>query len=358
MNAPKRGGGYRAGVFALLGITVLLCGFVLSKAAYLAIPFLLAFFLSLLIYPLVRLGEPYKIPIGIMLLFVLACFAAILVPLVILINVRMQGLLSVLPRYYARLLDIGKGLLLQFNLPSDFLSQFNWYEVIGKYVSNMSSFLLHAMTNIVMICVFMFFMLLEAPNVRCRISCVFSNANAPRMIGIGQNIIAQVSKYIRTLAIISFVTGVCVWIALRLIGVDFALAWAALAFCLNFIPTIGSIIASIPPILIALVQFYPDWIPSFFAFLALLSIQFFIGNIMTPKIMGDALDLSPVVILMSLMFWGFIWGFAGALLSVPIMVIVRIVCENVPQLDFVAALICSGDTCKKRHCASEEPKAK
>jgi predicted PurR-regulated permease PerM len=95
------------------------------------------------------------------------------------------------------------------------------------------------------------------------------------------------------------------------------------------------------------VQYYPNWVPSLVTFLALVTIQFVIGNIMTPKIMGDTLDLSPVVILISLMFWGIIWGLSGALLSVPIAVMIKIICENVPEFHFVAMLMCSAR--KARH---------
>jgi predicted PurR-regulated permease PerM len=142
--------------------------------------------------------------------------------------------------------------------------------------------------------------------------------------------------------LISFVTGFLVWFALAMVGVDFAITWGALAFFLNFIPTVGSIAASIPPIVLALVPFYPSFWPGVITLLALLTIQLSIGNGIAPKVLGDQLNLSPVVILLSLMFWGWLWGIVGALLSVPITAAIKIVCENIEPLHPISVMMGSG----------------
>ncbi len=322
-------------------IAVVMVGFVLSKAAQVAIPFMLAFLLTMLLAPLMKLGEPYRIPPIAMVLVILAGLVAILLPTGFFLNSRLQGILQVMPSYYNKLVDIGQSVLDRSNVPKDFWVTINWYNTIGRYVSGMTGFMLSWLGNMLMVMVFLIFMLLESPYVENRIRMAFAGESGERIAVIADTIVRQISKYLRTLAVISFATGFCVWLALYLIGVDFAITWGVLAFFLNFIPTLGSIAASIPPILVAIVQYYPDWVPSILTFLAVLSIQFTIGNIMTPKIMGDSLDLSPVVILISLLFWGLIWGFSGALLSVPIAVMIKIICENVPQLHFIAMLMCS-----------------
>lgn len=322
-------------------MTVLAVGLVLSKAAQVAIPFMLAFLLSMLLAPVIKWGRPYKLPPSIMVLFVLIALIAVCLPLGILLNTRLQGMMEILPGYYNKLVDIGQSLLAKTNLPKDFWVTINWYNTVGRYLSGMTGFLLHWLGNLLMVTVFLVFMLLESPYIHNRLNMAFKGENGERIREIGDKIVFQISKYLRTLAIISLATGICVWIALSLLGIDFALTWGILAFFLNFIPTIGSIMASVPPILVALVQYYPNWVPCFLTAFSLLVIQFTIGNIMTPKIMGDALDLSPVVILISLLFWGLIWGFSGALLSVPIAVMIKIICENIPQLNFLAMLMCS-----------------
>lgn len=322
-------------------MTIIGVGFVLSKAATVARPFMLSFLLSMLFFPLVKWGAKKHIPTLVMVLAVMASLASVLLPLGIFLNSMMQGMAEILPTYFTKLVAIGQTLLVQFDLPKDFWVSVNWYNTIGRYVSGMTGFMLNWIGTMAMMLVFLVFMLLESPTAENRLRLAFRGESGRKIAMIAGKVVTQISKYLRTLAVISFATGCCVWAALTLIGVDFALTWGVLAFFLNFIPTIGSIAASIPPILVAIVQFYPNWVPAILTFLSLLMIQFTIGNLMTPKIMGDALDLSPVVILISLMYWGLIWGFSGALLSVPIAVMIKIICENVPQLNFIAMMMCS-----------------
>lgn len=327
-------------------ITVLAVGLVLSKAAQVAIPFMLAFLLSLLFAPIVKWGGQHKIPPLIMVFAIMTFLISILLPLGFFLNTRVQGVIDVMPYYYNQLVDIGRSLLVQFDLPRDFWISINWYNTVGRYVSGMTGFMLHWLGSMLMTLVFLVFMLLESPYMENRLHMAFRGESGGKIFTVADKIVNQISKYLRTLAVISFVTALCVWALLAALRIDFALTWGVLAFFLNFIPTIGSIVASIPPIMVAIVQNHSvadgmNWLPAILTFLGLLTIQFTIGNIMTPKIMGDALDLSPVVILISLLFWGLIWGFSGALLSVPIAVMIKIICENIPNLRFVAMLMCS-----------------
>jgi predicted PurR-regulated permease PerM len=134
---------------------------------------------------------------------------------------------------------------------------------------------------------------------------------------------------------------------LEFIGVDFAVTWGALAFFLNFIPTVGSILASIPPVLLALVQFYPSLWPAVITLLAVTTIQMGMGNALAPKVMGDQLNLSPVVVLLSLLFWGWLWGIVGALISIPIAAAIKIVCENIKTLHPISVMMGSGKTYRR-----------
>ena len=170
---------------------------------------------------------------------------------------------------------------------------------------------------------------------------------AKRVDSIVSAIAGQISRYLYLQFLISFATGFCVWLALTIIKVDFAVTWGALAFILNFIPTIGSIVASIPPILLALVQYYDpnsdvNWWPAIATAVSLLTIQMVIGNGIAPKVMGDNLNLSPVVVLLSLIFWWWLWGPIGALLSIPIASAIKIVCENIEPLRPISIMMGSG----------------
>ncbi|MCP4037848.1 MAG: AI-2E family transporter [bacterium] len=160
-----------------------------------------------------------------------------------------------------------------------------------------------------------------------------------REVGVHSDIEERVKRYIVNQTLISAVTGTLVWLILATIGVDLALVFGLFTFLLNFIPSVGSIIAVVLPLPVVLVS--PD-ITTTGAILAIAlpaTVQFTIGNLVAPKIIGDALDLHPVAILLSLMFWGALWGIVGMLLAVPITAILRILMERFDVTEPVARLL-------------------
>ncbi len=142
-----------------------------------------------------------------------------------------------------------------------------------------------------------------------------------------KDITEQIQRYIATKFLISLITGLIVGIILWIFGVDFTIVWAVLAFFLNFIPNIGSILAIILPTVMALIQY--ESVGYTFVIGGILTIvQNLIGNIIEPKIMGDKLGLNPLIILLSLLVWGYVWGIAGMFLSVPLTAVVKIIISN------------------------------
>ena len=124
------------------------------------------------------------------------------------------------------------------------------------------------------------------------------------------------------------------------VGIDYAPFWALLIFMLNYIPTFGSMVGVLFPSLLALVQF--DSLTNFFILVPILTaIQMLIGNVLEPKLMGNSLNLSAIVVLLSLAIWGSIWGIPGMFLSVPITVVLMIIFSNVPQTRAIAILLSS-----------------
>jgi AI-2 transport protein TqsA len=148
----------------------------------------------------------------------------------------------------------------------------------------------------------------------------------PRVVssGIYKDVDEQIRKYIGTKAVISMATGLLVWVTLSLFGLELAGVFGIFAFMLNFIPSIGSIIATLLPIPIAVAQFENRWIITAVV-LVPGAIQMSIGNVIEPKLMGEGLQLHPVVILLALSFWGLLWGVVGMFLAVPMTAIIRIV---------------------------------
>jgi AI-2 transport protein TqsA len=147
--------------------------------------------------------------------------------------------------------------------------------------------------------------------------------------GVVYEIERSVKRYIITKVIVSAVTGVLVFFVLNMLGIPFAIAFGALAFMLNFIPSIGSIIATLLPVPVLLLT--RDISTLTFALAIVLPgiIQFTIGNLIEPKVMGDSLDLHPVVILSALIFWGMIWGPIGMLLAAPLTAITKIALSKI-----------------------------
>ncbi len=163
-----------------------------------------------------------------------------------------------------------------------------------------------------------------------------------RFIIVIEHITRQIGRYLVVKVIISSLTGFFVWMLLFFMGIDFPLVWGVLAFFLNFIPNIGSTVLVVFASIQALVQFYPSMGMFVAVLISMLAIQIVFGNILEPNIQGNSLNLSPVVILFCLIFWGWLWGIAGALLSVPITVIIKIVCENISFLKPVSIMIGTG----------------
>lgn len=153
------------------------------------------------------------------------------------------------------------------------------------------------------------------------------------------NIVSQVTRYISIKFIISLATGVLVWLGLTIVRQDFALVWGFFAFVMNFIPTFGSIFSWALTTLFAVLQFYPAPAPIAFAAIWLLLINFVLGNIVEPRIEGQNLGISPFIILVSLSLWGWMWGFVGMIIAVPIMVIIKIVCVNFSFLHPIAIFL-------------------
>lgn len=161
---------------------------------------------------------------------------------------------------------------------------------------------------------------------------------ADRVLSLGREIGTSIQRYIGMKTVISAATGLVSYVILALVGVDFAAVWALLVFFLNFIPTIGSIIAVVFPALLTLVQF--DTITPFLIVTILLgSTQMIFGNVIEPSYMGKSLNLSAMAILLGLSFWGAVWGLPGMFLSVPIMVTLAIVCAQFKGLRWIAVTL-------------------
>jgi predicted PurR-regulated permease PerM len=155
-----------------------------------------------------------------------------------------------------------------------------------------------------------------------------------------KDITGQVQKYIATKFLINLVSGIVFTIVLLLFGVDYALVWGGFSFMFNFIPNIGSIFSVVFPTLMSLIQ-YGSFGYTGIILVTLIVIQNVIGNVIEPKIFGDRLGLNPIVILISLLLWGYLWGIIGMFISVPLTAIIKITISNSSSknLQFISRLM-------------------
>jgi predicted PurR-regulated permease PerM len=179
--------------------------------------------------------------------------------------------------------------------------------------------------------------LLEVPDFRAKVDRA-TGGRGTRWFESAQRIARDFQRYIVVRTVVGLITGVLAGLACWIIGLDFAFIWGLSNFLLNYIPTIGSIIAVFPPTLFALVQFGLTW-QALVVLLAVGGVQLVMGNYVDPLLQGKYLDLSPLVVLFSVAFWGWLWGIAGAFIGIPITVAIVIGCSKSDSTRWIATLL-------------------
>lgn len=323
-------------------ITLVLVGFVLKAAQVVVLPLIIAWLLSYLFAPVVNFLARHKIPIGVAVLAVLLILVGFFYLIGFFVQTRVMGFIGQYDEYASQLTQISTDLADRVHLPEGYLQNFDWTGQIGKQLVVVSGSFVSIVSNMGMITIFLVFMLLGKPYGRRKLNEAFAGERAKKLTDVTDAITGQISRYLSIKVAVSGITAVLVYFVLLIMDVDFPVTWAVLTFLLNFIPTVGSVIATIPPVLVALVKFYPSFWPAVIVLILLLLIQQTMGSFVEPKLMGDGLNLSPVVILLSLVFWGWLWGITGALLSVPIAAAIKIVCENIEALKPISVLMGTG----------------
>ena len=212
---------------------------------------------------------------------------------------------------------------------------------IPSYAASIASSLTSILASGGLILIYIGFLFLEQGHFSNKITALVADPNKEQDANkIINRIRDDIQKYITIKVITSSLTGILSYIILRIVDVDFAGVWGLLIFLLNFIPTIGSIIATIFPALIALAQ--SDGYTLFLVVLfGIGALQVCIGNILEPRLMGSSFNLSPIIILLNLALWGYIWGIPGMFLCVPFLIIVTIILSHFPQTRPMAIILSS-----------------
>lgn len=326
-------------IITLAAVIVVVYGLQMAKA--ILVPFLVAVFLALITVRPMLYMQKKRVP---------AILAALVIVSVIMLILSMVGTIvgrsiaeftAAIPSYQARLDTIVAGAL-NFAVEHlnadesirDLRSIVNPGFAMGL-VATLLNGLRSVVTNVFLIFFTMIFILLEASTVKTKFEASFGSSAAsferPRAF------LINLGRYLGIKTLVSFATGFLAWLLTWSIGLDFPLLWGMLAFLLNYVPTIGSIIAAVPAILLALVQLGPGEALGVLAGFVAINVLF--GNFLEPRLMGYGVGISPLVVFVGLIFWGWVFGPVGMLLSVPLTMTLKLALENDDDTRWIAIFL-------------------
>lgn len=306
--------------------------FAMSVTSGILVPLVLAWFISYLVVPLVdAIQTRGRLPRAVAVVICVLLISAAAALLIALLSASVASVSDRAEFYEKRILSLAtgaaewlQGVGVQID-PTNVAGEINKLPVLDMMKGALGGVVGLLATSVLVILFTLFIVAGREPN-------------TPQ-VGLWGEIERSVKRYMATKALTSLATGVAVWLILWGFGLDLAMPLGVLTFLLNFIPNIGSLIATVLPFGLALIQFESPT-NAFLILGAILVVNQVIGNVIEPKLMGEELGLHPLTILTALGVWGMIWGLPGMLLSAPLTVVVRIVLERYeitrPTADFLA----------------------
>lgn len=321
----------------------------MKAAAVLVVPFLLAVFLSIICAPPLFWMQKKKIPsiLGILILLIGVIIMQIL--LVTLVSSSISDFSDNLPFYQERLRTLtfeSLEFLSRYGveLETDKLAEIFNPSRLLKIVANMLNGLGGVLTNTFFVFLTFLFILSEAAGFPNKLRAIFNDKNAD--LEAYAEITRGVNRYLGIKSLTSLGTGIVIAVWLAVQGVDFPVMWGVFAFLLNYIPNIGSIIAAVPAVLLALIQLGP--LAAGMAGMGFLIVNTLVGSVIEPKIMGQGTGLSALVVFLSLAFWGWVLGPVGMLLSVPLTMAVKIALSGKASTQWLSVLLGSNREASRR----------
>ena len=324
-------------IIAAACLVIVIAG--LRAAAEVVLPFLVAVFLAIISVPLIGWLQRFKVPRAIAVFCTVLLAGGIIGVFGLVVSQSVNGFSVAVPHYQDRFQVLLNSVL---NLASDLgLPIEEWrslellpiggvFDVLGGALGAVASFA----SNTFLVLLTVIFVLMEAVGFSAKLRAAFGNDANFRQLG---EMTRQVQHYLVIKSAISGLTGVIIGFWATLFGLDFALLWGLIAFILNFIPTLGSIIAAIPAVLLATIQF--GFAEAGLIAVGYLAVNLILGNFLEPTLLGRRLGLSTLVVFVSLVFWGWVWGPIGMLFSVPLTMAIKIALENTRDLRWVAVML-------------------
>ena len=337
----KESSPFTKGLLTAAAFVVVVAG--VKMAETLLVPFFLSVFIALIFSPLLSWLKVKKVPGGLSICLITGCVVLISWLIGVLVGSSVGDFRKNLPGYEYRLQEMSAVLLhwlsnfgLTFNA-GQMRESFNpgaIMQIAGNTLTSFGSVL----TNTFMILLTVIFILAEEVGFSEKLQLARSS-NKLANDGL-THFLDSVHSYLGIKSLLSLLTGGLVTIILWQLGVDYPVVWGLIAFLLNFIPTVGPIIAAIPPILLALIQLGP--LTAGLVAASYLAINVLIGNVLEPRLIGRSLNLSPLVVFLSLVFWGWILGPVGMLLSVPLTIMIKIALENDQNTRWIGLMLGAG----------------
>ncbi|MEE9386258.1 MAG: AI-2E family transporter [Nannocystaceae bacterium] len=360
-SVPSIDGGGRGNDTGFRALAVVAAAFIvvagLRVAADIILPVLVAAFLAVLSIPPVTWLQRRKLPdwAAVFIVFSGVLVAFGLVSLFVVGSVN--DFREALPAYEQRLREMTSGWLawlsaMGIELSSKTLTESFDGGALMRGVGTALGALGNLLSNTVFVLLTVAFILAEVAGLPDKLRAALGRPDAD--LDRYAAVIERIHDYLRIKTQVSLVTGALAGSFCAVIGVDFPVLWGLVAFMLNYVPTLGSVIAALPPVLLALVQL--GWQHAVVTLTAFFVINFVMGSLVEPRMMGRRLGLSTLVVFLSLVFWGWVWGPVGMLLSVPLTMLLKILLEQSDDLRWVAVLLGSGaETRQRTSTAADTP---
>lgn len=328
-------------LIVMASLVVVLAG--VKTASAIVVPFLLSIFIAMACHPIINWMSHYKIPKGLSVLSVILLIVVFGFMLAGLVGQSMNDFSQRMPEYRAQLSEQFAWVITQlenFNIHLDKEQIVSYLDpaVAMDMATNLLSGLGGVLTNFFLILLTVIFMLFEADSVPKKIHIALDDP-AMKMKQIDK-VLGSVNNYLVIKTVISLFTGLFIGVWCYVLGLDHYFLWGVLAFLFNYIPNIGSIIAAFPAVLLAIVQL--GFGSAGLVAIGYVAVNTVMGNLVEPRYMGKGLGLSTLVVFLSLIFWGWLLGTVGMLLSVPLTMIVKIILESNQDSRWLAMLL-AGD---------------
>ena len=315
----------------------------MKQAAPLLVPFLLSIFIAVISFPLMSRLQQSGFSKGLSLTVVMLLVVFIGIGLTMLVGSSLTDFSRSLPDYQQKisaewgqaivwLQDHGISVADKLKAVADPAAAMGLISSILKGFGNV-------LTNSLLIILMVVFLLMEAAGVNQKILLMREQTEDEDSDkdDFSQAFVDKLREYMSMKTIISMITGIIIWLAMWLIGLDFPILWGVLAFMLNFVPNIGSIIAAVPAVMLALVQL--GFSSALLVMVVYVAINVLIGSVIEPRYMGKGLGLSTLVVFVSLVFWGWVLGSVGMLLSVPLTIAVKLALDCKPETQWLGHLL-------------------